>query len=94
MKNDDDKTIATLKNKGNHYSEFQLGDLVIRFYTSPYLQRYCSINKSEDDGYIEYTGKFSTFLEPIEDSIDLGSMAERLHLSENVFKGIREVQIV
>ena len=87
------ESIATLKNMGNHYSLFQVGDLAIKFYTSPYLEEYCSINKWKNTGYIEYSGKFSTSPEPINDSIDLESIAERLHLPKEVFKGIKEVTI-
>ena len=84
---------ATLSRKGDHYSLFRVGDLDIKFYTSPYLEKYCSINTWKDNGYIEYTGKFSTSEKPIEDSIDLEFIAERLHLPEDVFKGIEEVVI-
>lgn len=93
----DEKTmeekIATLRNRGNHYSEFQAGDLKIKFYTSPYLEHYCKILKWKEEGYIEYTGKFSTAPEPIEDSIDLAFIADRLRLSRDVFKGIKEVRL-
>lgn len=85
---------ATLTNKGNHYSVFQIGDVSIKFYTSPYLEYYCKIISWEDSGYIVYTGKFSTSSSPIEDSIDMAFIAERLHLSTSIFKGIEEVKIV
>ena len=88
------RIIATLGKKSDTYSFFQVGDLTIKFYTSPYLECYCKINKWEDTGYIEYVGKLSTTEEPVEDSIDLGYIAERLHLPKNVFKGIEEVQII
>ena len=84
---------ATLSKKGEHYSVFKVGDLCIKFYTSPYLEKYCGIVAWKDNGYIEYTGKFSTSDDPIEDSIDLEFIAERLHLPEDVFKGIEEVVI-
>ena len=84
---------ATLSKKGDHYSVFQVGDLNIKFYTSPYLEKYYSIDKWKDNGYIEYTGKFSTSEEPIKDSIDLEFIAERLHLPEDIFKGIEEVMV-
>lgn len=89
-----DNSYATLSNSGKNYSTFQVGDLVIRFYTSPYLERYCSVDKWENDGYIVYTGKFSTKDEPVEDYIDLACMAERLHLPDDVFKGVKDVRIV
>ena len=84
---------ATLSKKDDHYSVFQIGDLRIKFYTSPYLEKYCSIDLWENKGYIEYTGQFTTSDEPMEDSIDLAFIAERLHLPEDVFKGVEEVLI-
>lgn len=87
------ETIAILKNNGNNYSVFQVGDLSIKFYTSPYLEHYCKIDSWNDEGYIEYTGKFSTSDDPIEDSIDLAFIANRLHLPKDVFRGIKEVRI-
>ncbi|MBR6452406.1 MAG: hypothetical protein IKS87_06840 [Lachnospiraceae bacterium] len=88
------KKTATLGKKDNNYSFFQVGDITIKFYTSPYLECYCRINKWKDTGYIEYVGKLSTTKEPVEDSIDLGFIAERLHLPKTVFKGIEEVKII
>jgi hypothetical protein len=89
-----EKRIATLTTNQNCYSVFQAGDLRIKFYTSPNLRRYSKVNRWTDNGYIEYTGIFSTSPEPIEDSIDLAFMAERLHLPKDVFKGITEVRLV
>ncbi len=86
--------IATLSLKEDCYSVFRVGDLKIKFYTSPYLQQYCKVDLWEDDGYIEYTGKFSTSSELVEDSIDLAFIAKRLHLSKDVFKGIEEVKLI
>lgn len=90
MKND----IATLSKNEKNYSVFQVGDLRIKFFTSPFLEKYCSINRWDKNGYIEYTGKFSTFDKPIEDTIDLAFIANRLHLPENIFKNIREVKVL
>ena len=84
---------ATFGKKGDSYSFFQIGDLCIKFYTSPYLQKYCSVDRWENNGYIEYTGMFSTSKEPIKDSIDLGYIAERLHLPQGVFDKIKEVRL-
>ncbi len=86
--------VATLKIHGNSYSVFQVGDLSIKFYTSPHLKRYCCINKWKDNGYIEYLGEFSGVPEPVEDSIDLAFIARRLHLPQDVFKGIKEVELL
>ena len=85
---------ATLRKKDQNFSVFQIGDLSIKFFTSPFLQKYCNIIRWKDDGYIEYTGLFSTSSEPIEDSIDLAFIAERLHLPKGVFKGIKEVKLL
>ena len=78
----------------NHYSFFKIGDLCIKFYTSPYLQKFCCVDCWKDNGYIEYTGMFSTSKEPVRDSIDLEFIADRLHLPKSVFGGIEEVRIV
>ena len=86
--------MATLGINEKKYSVFQFGDIRIKFYTSPYLQKYCKINKWSDEGYIEYEGAFSTTKEIIKDTIDLKTIAKRLHLSDNVFKGIKGVQLV
>lgn len=88
------ETTATLKNKGNSYSVFQVGDTSIKFYTSPYLKRYSSIERWDDRGYIEYKGEFTTSSELVEDTIDLAFIAKRLRLPEDFFKGIKEVKIV
>ena len=49
MKNE----VATLEINDKKYTVFQVGDIRIKFYTSPYLQRYCKINRWDDEGYIE-----------------------------------------
>lgn len=90
MKND----IATLSKNEKNYSVFQVGDLRIKFFTSPFLEKYCSIDKWKNNGYIEYTGKFSTFDEPVEDTIDLAYIADRLHISKDIFKNIKEVRLM
>lgn len=45
--------IATLTVKGDSYSVFQVDDLAIKFYSSPYLVEYCKINLWDREGYIE-----------------------------------------
>lgn len=85
---------AILKTHGKNYSIFQVGDLSIKFYTSPSLKRYCCINKWSDNGYIEYLGEFYGRPEPVEDSIDLAFIARRLRLPQDVFKGIKEVKLL
>ena len=85
--------IATLKKHGNNYSVFQVGDISIKFYTSPYLKQYCKIDRWDNNGYIEYTGKFSTSSMPVEDTIDLAFIAKRLHIPQDFFKEIKELPV-
>ena len=74
------------------YSIFQIGDLNIKFRTSPYLEHYEKINKWKN-GYIECMAKYSTLKEPVEEYIDLKFIADRLRLPEDVFRGITEVKV-
>lgn len=86
--------VATLRTHGKNYSIFQVGDISIKFYTSPNLKRYCRIIKWRDNGYIEYLVEFYGMAEPVEDSIDLAFIAGRLHLPQDIFKGIKEVKFL
>lgn len=72
------------------FSLFQMGDLRIKFKTSPYLEQYVSILKW-DNGYIECMAKYSTMAEPVEEYIDLRFIAGRLRLPEDVFHEVEEV---
>ena len=74
------------------YSLFQMGDVCIKFKTSPYLVRYISILKW-DNGYIECLAMYSTMPEPVEEYIDLRYIAERLRLPDNIFENIKEVKV-
>lgn len=74
------------------FSIFQIGDLRIKFKTSPYLQKYTSIEKW-NNGYIECMVKYSTLEEPVEEYIDLRFIAERLELPEDIFLRIEGVEI-
>jgi len=47
------ETIAFLTKNKNNYSVFKIGDLSIKFYTSPNLQRYCNVTRWKNNGYIE-----------------------------------------
>lgn len=77
----------------NHkWSFFQVGDLCIKFKTSPYLIRYLSIKKW-DNGYIECLAEYSTLSNPVEEYIDLGFIADRLLLPKDIFKDIEEVKV-
>ena len=86
------KRIANLSNN-SRYSLFTIGDLCIKFKTSPYLEHYVSITKW-NNGYIECLAKYSTFSDPIEEYIDLKPIAKRLGLDLNIFKSIKEVKII
>ena len=76
----------------DRYSLFQIGDLCIKFKTSPYLKRYTEILKW-NDGYIECMAEYTTMSEPVEEYIDLRFVAERLRLPEDIFENIREVRV-
>ena len=83
--------IGILSNN-ERYSMFRMGDLCIKFKTSPYLIRYLSILKW-DNGYIECMAKYSTVPQAVEEYIDLRYIAERLQLPENIFENIKEVKV-
>lgn len=74
------------------YSSFQVGDVCIKFKTSPYLERYLSILKW-NDGYIECMAKYSSLDQPVEEYIDLRFVAQRLRLPADFFKSVQEVKI-
>lgn len=84
--------IGTLTNT-DKYSIFKIGDMQIKFKTSPFLQKYTSIIKW-NKGYIECMAKYSTLDTPIEEYIDLRYIAKRLRLPQNIFDNIKEVRIV
>ena len=74
------------------YSIFKIGDMQIKFKTSPFLQKYTSIIKW-NKGYIECMAKYSTLDTPIEEYIDLPYIDKRLRLPQNIFDNIKEVRI-
>ena len=74
------------------YSIFKIGDMQIKFKTSPFLQKYTSIIKW-NKGYIECMAKYSTLDTPNEEYIDLRYIAKRLRLPQNIFDNIKEVRI-
>ena len=74
------------------YSIFKIGDMQIKFKTSPFLQKYTSIIKG-NKGYFECMAKYSTLDTPIEEYIDLRYIAKRLRLPQNIFDNIKEVRI-
>ena len=65
------------------FSIFKIGDLQIKFKTSPFLQKYTSITKW-NNGYIECMAKYSTLDTPIEEYIDLRYIAKRLRLPKDI----------
>lgn len=84
--------VAILTNN-DKFSIFKIGDLQIKFKTSPFLQKYISILKW-NKGYIECMAKYSTLDTPIEEYIDLRYIAKRLRLPQDTFDNIQEVRIV
>lgn len=75
------------------FSIFKIGDLQIKFKTSPFLQKYTSITKW-NNGYIECMAKYSTLDTPIEEYIDLRYIAKRLRLLKDIFDNIKEVKVL
>lgn len=84
--------VAILTNN-DKFSIFKIGDLQIKFKTSPFLQKYISILKW-NKGYIECMAKYSTLDIPIEEYIDLRYIAKRLRLPQDIFDNIQEVRII
>ena len=84
--------VAILTNN-DKFSIFKIGDLQIKFKTSPFLQKYISILKW-NKGYIECMAKYSTLDTPIEEYIDLRYIAKRLRLPQDIFDNIQKVRIV
>lgn len=84
--------IGILTNTGK-FSIFKIGDLQIKFKTSPFLQKYTSITKW-NKGYIECMAKYSTSDTPIEEYIDLRYIAKRLRLPNDIFDNIKEVKVL
>lgn len=75
------------------FSILKIGDLQIKFKTSPFLQKYTSITKW-NNGYIECMAKYSTLDTPIEEYIDLRYIAKRLRLPKDIFDNIKEVKVL
>ena len=84
--------VAILTNN-DKFSIFKIGDLQIKFKTSPFLQKYISILKW-NKGYIECMAKYSNLDTPIEEYIDLRYIAQRVRLPQDIFDNIQEVRIV
>lgn len=84
--------MATLSNS-NGFTCFSYGGHVIRFRTSPYLERYTGV-KEWDNGYLVTTAKYSTLPTEEEEYIDLVPVLENLYFDPQEFlKPIRKVRI-
>lgn len=84
--------IATLSSHGD-FSVFTYGDHVIRFRTSPHLERYTAI-KEWDAGCIVCSAKYDNSAEDEEEYIDLVPILRNLYFDADTFlHPIREVRI-
>ena len=85
-------TTAYIGNKGN-YSIFEYGNRVIKFRTSPLLEKYVNVNLW-DNGYMEVMVKYSNQNEVTEDYIDLSPILENLYIpAESFLPNIKNVKI-
>lgn len=83
---------ATLSSMGE-FTVFSCGDRVIRFKTSPHLERYMEI-KEWDKGYIVCSAKYDNRREPEEEYIDLIPILENLYIDPEVFLSpIKKVKV-
>ena len=81
---------AVLSSKGN-YTSFSYGDDVIRFMTSPRLDRYVKVNKW-DNGYLEVVASYNGKEE--EEYIDLVPILKNLYIEpESFLKPIKDVEV-
>ncbi len=82
--------IATLSSKGN-YTSFTYGTDVIRFATSPRLDRYEKVNKW-DNGYLEVVARYNGRAE--EEYIDLIPILQNLCMDVQKFLSpIKKVEV-
>ena len=78
----------------NGFTCFSYGGHLIRFRTSPYLERYTGV-KEWDNGYLVTTAKYSTLPTEEEEYIDLIPVLENLYFDPQEFlKPIRKVRIL
>lgn len=82
---------AVLYNKGE-YTFFQIGKEIIRFLTTPYLERYTAV-KEYDNGYIVVESKLKTMDKPQEDYIDMEFVFDELQLDKGILSKINKVVI-
>lgn len=84
---------ATLSSKGSMTS-FSCGKHVIRFRTSPQLERYTQV-KEWDKGYLVVMAKYRTQPQEEEEYIDLVPILQNLYFDpEKFLSPIRKVRIV
>lgn len=74
---------AILSSKGD-LTTFSFGHHVIRFKTSPHLERYESV-KEWDNGYIVCMAKYDTSEQPEEEYIDMVPILRNLYFDPNEF---------
>lgn len=83
---------ATLSNTGE-LTVFSYGNHIIRFRTSPHLERYVDI-KTWDKGYIVCSAKYDNASEPEEEYIDLIPILENLYFDASSFlEPIQKVKV-
>jgi len=84
--------LATLSSQGA-YTIFQSGKHVIRFRTSPRLERYTQV-KEWDRGYLVVMAKYQHIPQEEEEYIDLVPILENLYFDpERFLRPIRKVRV-
>lgn len=92
MKPDNAQPASALLSSAGGMTSFCYGGQVIRFRTSPKLERYVSV-KEWDHGYIVVMAKYREIGE-IEDYIDLIPILRNLYIDEESFlKPIKSVEV-
>lgn len=87
-----DNGLAILSSSGG-FTVFSYGGHIIRFRSSPYLERYTRV-KEWDNGYLVTMAKYSTLPEEEEEYIDLTPVLENLYFEpEEFLRPIKEVRI-
>ena len=82
---------AVLSSKGS-YTSFTYGDDVIRFATSPRLQKYTCVKKW-DEGYLEVGADYGNG--EVEDYIDMRAILDNLYYDTDAFlRPIKNVEVV
>ena len=85
-------SVATLSSSGE-FTAFSFGGHVIRFRTSPHLERYTSV-KEWDAGYIVCSAKYDNAQAEEEEYIDLVPILHNLYFdAEQFLKPIQKVRV-